>query len=379
MRKTTAPGFLGVLVAGLVLIAGLGGAARARAAEDQTPWLGVTMQDLTPELRDGLDWKGAGGVIVNRVVPGGPADRGGLRKGDVILSVNSRTVDSPAELQDVVGAGKVGQSVAVGVLRGDVSLTITVKLGARPADAAMEVPEAPETSEAPEASEVPETTEAPETTDLPDLPGLPRDREVIRRIERLELPGGGLADILGGPTRGRLGVRIESLTPELGDYFGLKGGKGVLVLQVLEDTPAERAGLKAGDVITGVGGRSVADATDLVDALRGKDGKVALRVRRHGAARTVEAALEKPEPLRAGREPIIWEEKAGPGQRKVIRLRVDGPRGPRGEDLGPGQRKVIRLRVDDRKDMRGELDQLRRQIEELQKRLDEQGGGGRDQ
>ena len=88
-------------------------------------------------------------------------------------------------------------------------------------------------------------------------------------------------------------MRIESLNPELGDYFGLRDGKGALVLEVLKDTPAERAGLKPGDVITRAGDQAVTNGMDLVAALRGKEGKVALRVVRHGTPRTVEAELEK--------------------------------------------------------------------------------------
>ncbi len=152
---------------------------------------------------------------------------------------------------------------------------------------------------------------------------------------------------LGSAPRGRLGVRIESLSPGLGGYFGLKDGKGVLVLEVIKDSPAERAGLEAGDVITRVGEEAVANGTDLVDALRGKEGKVALRVVRHGALRTVEAELEKPEPSR-------------------IRFFGDEL-----EDR-PGAQKRIILRKTDRGDLRHELDQLKQQMEELRQRLDEE-------
>ncbi len=365
MRKTA------VLIAGLLLVTGLAGVDRARAAEP-TPWLGVYMQELTPELREGMGYRGDGGVILNRVVPDGPAARAGLRKGDVIVRVNSRTVDSPAALQEAVRAARVGQSISVEVFRDGGRRIESVWLEARPDDAKfrMETPETPETPEAPEAPEAPVP---PSGHALPSPDGPPHVKRIVIRdgkvleglgdlkeLEGLEgLDGlkelglsGDVTGMMGTAPHGRLGVRIESLNPGLGDYFGLKDGKGVLVLEVLKDTPAQRAGLEAGDVITGVDGEAVANGMDLVGALRGKDGRVALRVVRHGTPRTIGAELERTEPKR---------------------IRVFG------DELGdrPGVQKRIILRRTDRDDLRHELDQLKQQLEELRQRLDgPQGDGG---
>ena len=81
MRKTGAFVWLGALVLGLGLVAGLAAATGARAADQGTPWLGVYMQGLTPELREGMDYQGNGGVLVSSVVPDGPADQAGIQKG----------------------------------------------------------------------------------------------------------------------------------------------------------------------------------------------------------------------------------------------------------------------------------------------------------
>jgi C-terminal processing protease CtpA/Prc len=122
------------------------------------------------------------------------------------------------------------------------------------------------------------------------------------------------------------------------------------VLEVLKDTPAERAGLEAGDVITRAGDAAVANGMDLVGALRGKEGKVALQVVRHGTPRTIGAELERTEPTR---------------------IRVFG------DELGdrPGVQKRNLLRRTDRGDLRHELDRLEQQMEELRQRLDEQQEG----
>ena len=339
-----------VLIAGLLLDTSLAGVDRARAAVEQTPWLGVYMQELTPELREGMEYRGDGGVILNRVVPDGPAARAGLRKGDVIVRVNSRSVDSPAELQGVVRTARVGQSASVEVFRDGKRRIVSVWLDARPGEVKYR-------AEMPEAPEAPEAPAPPGWHSLPSPDGRRRmERIVIRDLKGLEgLEGldlsGDTVDVMGIAPRGRLGVRIESLNPKLGDYFGLKDGKGVLVLEVLKNTPAERAGLEAGDIITRAGAEPVANGMDLVGALRGKEGRVALRVVRHGAPRTIEAELERTEPTR---------------------IRVFG------DELGdrPGVQKRIVMWRTDRGDLRHELDQLKQQLEELRQRLDEQRGGG---
>lgn len=368
-----------VLIAGLLLVTGLAGVDRARAAE-QTPWLGVYMQELTPELREGMGYRGDGGVILTGVVADGPAASAGLRRGDVIVRVDSRTVDSPAELQDVVRTARVGKSVSVEVFREGERRIVSVWLAARPDEAQyqIETPEAPEAPEPPPAHghspldrqhrvKVKVRVDAPDAPDAPsgsrhvkrivirdgkvlegldDLKGL----EGLEGLKELNLPG-GIMGAIGTASRGRLGVRIESLNPKLGDYFGLKDGKGALVLEVLKDTPAERAGLEPGDVITGVDGETMANGTDLVDALRGKEDRVTLRVVRHGTPRTIEAELERTEPTRT----------------RVF-----------GDELGnrPGVQKRIITRRTDRGDLRHELDQLKQRLEELRQRLDEQPGDG---
>ncbi len=341
MRQMAGPGALGVLVAGLVLVAGAVAAPLARAADDPAAWLGVYSQELTPELREAIGFEGDAGVLVSRVVRGSPAADAGLEQGDVILEVGSARVSSPTELQEAIAGRKPGEFVTLNVYRDGERRTLTAQLGQRTE------------SEMPVPPEAPAAPEAPATPEAPRAPRAPEVREWSGTLPDMGDMGGSEMLQMFGMARGRLGVRIESLSPALGSYFSVPDGKGVLVLEVLKDTPAARAGLRPGDVITRVGTERVNDSSDLVSALRGKEGRVTLHVIRKGAAHTIEATLERPGMQEFGR-----------GMNRM--------------DTGPGSRRVIIRRNQGDQDLRAEVNQLKRQIEELQRRLDEQEKGGRD-
>jgi len=269
------------------------------------PWLGVQMQPLTDELRDEFKYQGQG-VVVARVVPDSPADKAGLKHGDVITSFDTRSVDSPAALSDRVAKSKAGQSVQLRIVRDGKTQTLTARLA-----------------------------EQEEEPDLDDQPGHDMDDMEIHLPHDLDLGGTGM---WGGMGRGRLGVRVESLNADLGSYFGVPDGKGVLIVEVMKDTPAEKAELKAGDVITRVGDRAVEDAEELVRALPEDAGKVPLSVVRKGAKRTVQVELDRPE--------------------RAVRIRRGGPDMIRVRDFQPGP------------ELRRELEDLRRQVEELRREID---------
>ena len=156
--------------------------------------------------------------------------------------------------------------------------------------------------------------------------------------------------------RGRLGVRVDDLSADLGSYFDLPDGKGALILEVLEDTPAERAGLKAGDVLIQVGERKISGSSDLVEALHdaGK-GRISLTVVRKGAKRTLQTELD--DAPRAFRP--------GPGHD------MTGMRPRNGRVVIPDVRREVRREpADDRQD----IQELRQQLRELQEKLDKLEG-----
>ena len=125
----------------------------------------------------------------------------------------------------------------------------------------------------------------------------PRLRELEPRLREFRFDGPAFNfdfdGIMPGTARGRLGVQIESLSPQLADYFGVKDG-GVLVSSVTKDSPAEKAGLKAGDVITSINGDRVRDYDDLLSELRDTPGEVTIGIVRDKKESTIKTSIEQP-------------------------------------------------------------------------------------
>jgi membrane-associated protease RseP (regulator of RpoE activity) len=360
MRRTSRRA--GLMLAALTLTA-LFAIARVPAASAR-PWLGVYTQEITGDLRDGMDLSAAAGVLVNRVVPDGPADRAGLRQGDVIVRFNSRAVESPTALARMVGEARERQEVAIQVLRKGERRTISVVLASRSddEDVAPPAPPAPpapgdrkrrDDGESPDIRvKIQRDGEAPEAYRFDgDLEKLPAHvREMMRDLPGLDGNGGLHALRVIGASRGRLGVRIESLNEGLASALGAPGTDGVLVLEVIADTPAERAGLRAGDVILTVDGHEVKNAEGLVEALRDVNGKVSITVSRTGARRTVEAELAATPRVFRGEGPMAAPGRGGELERDVrLHPRSDADTG----------------------DLRRQLEELRQQLRELRQQLED--------
>jgi len=240
-----------------------------------------------------------------------------------------------------VRSQSVGSNAAVRVLRRGSTQTINVKLGTRP-------------------SSFDEDDSGDWTAPNRDEDGSTRIRafkngkEVDPEDFDHEFPRlRGLRDLGGlgafrdmGWDRPRLGVRIEKMNPDLAGYFGGTNGRGALVVEVIEDTPAEKAGIKAGDVITAVGNTSVDDVNDLMKALADEEGNVSLSIVRKGTRRTIEADL-------------------GDAPRRSMAWRMRDGRAPR----APGSEEVTPSPTDD-----DEVRELRRQIQELRDELRELKG-----
>jgi serine protease Do len=171
-------------------------------------YLGVGVQELSPEQIKSLSLKEHYGVEVKAVVIGSPAAKIGLRLGDVILEVNGQKVEGTEHFQDLIGGKPPGAKVTLTVFRNDSREKIVATLEARPQGIT--------------------------------LPGIGISPDALRELLAGNAP--------------RIGFEGEPLTSQLADFFGVTQGEGVLVRSVAEKTAADRAGLKAGDVVIKVNG-----------------------------------------------------------------------------------------------------------------------------
>jgi len=189
-------------------------------------FLGVTIQDITPDLAESFKLKDTKGVIVPDVSPDSAAAKAGLKAGDIITAFDDKPVEKAAEFQRRVAMKKPGSEVEITVLRDDKKQTLTAKLEEKPSDEQ-------------------------------------------------------LAANIKGRVAEKLGITAQNLTDDLAKQFGFVGQKGVLVTDVESDSPAAMAGIQPGSLIQEVNRKPVSNVKEFKEAVdaAAKEGKVMLRVR----------------------------------------------------------------------------------------------------
>ena len=215
-----------------------------RESGERQGWLGVYLEELNPQTRSALGLSEDKGVVVGGTVEGSAADKGGLKKGDVILTLDGAPVSGESDVREQL-KDKAGQQIHVEVLRAGKPLTLTFAAGDR-SDSGSEGWRV--------ERDIPEPPDAPDAPDAPEVEGVPGG------------PGRHMTVIVGAGAW--LGVEPQDLGRELGEAFGVSDGKGVLLSKVLPGSPAEKAGLKAGDVIVRFDGKKMEGEADLRRALR---------------------------------------------------------------------------------------------------------------
>jgi S1-C subfamily serine protease len=276
---------VGLALAGAVAVAVSTVTAQGRAEPE--PWtrsrvwtldgrgaqIGVTVQDI------------AEGVRIEDVDQDSPASKAGLQTGDVIVQVDGERVRSARQFSRLIQETAEGRSVSLDVMRDGQRRTVDV------------------TPEARGFGFDADLIEREFARGMRDIE--PRLRELEPKLREWRFDGpfefGDTIPLMTSP-RSRLGVQLNHLTPELAEYFGAKDG-GVLVSRVNKDSPAEKAGLKVGDVIVSVDGDRVRDTDDLVDELRDKTGDITLGIVRDKKESAVKATIEDVRPRARFRRP----------------------------------------------------------------------------
>lgn len=225
---------------------------RPRRAELPS-FLGVELGEVSGETVSRLKLREERGALIESVVSGSSAAQAGLQKNDVIVKWDGKAIESASELSRHISETPAGRAVRLTVMRDGREVDVNVTLGER--------------------------------TRFVNRVTVPRPA-----VARVRVP-----DVAIGRMRGRhIGVELQSMTPQLAEYFGLSKRSGALVIFVFADSPAAKAGLKAGDVILSAAGETVENPSDLRRVLSDKsEGAVEFRILRDKQEQTVKVQLEK--------------------------------------------------------------------------------------
>jgi serine protease Do len=227
-------------------------------------FLGIFPEEINKENMSRYGLSEVRGVAIARVVEGSPAERAGLKKDDVILRFNNEEVTSVRKLNRMLSEVAPDHAVRLTISRGGAEQEVSVTLGRRNEGARA----------------------------LAQIYGSKVDAEVKRKLESLG-SNPGLYTMAFGNNR-RIGVSTTQLTKQLGEYFGVADGRGALISGVTENSPAAKAGLRAGDVITEVDGEKIGNAADLMRAVNRKsEGEITLTIIRNKDRRTIKLTPER--------------------------------------------------------------------------------------
>jgi serine protease Do len=236
--------------------------------DESGSWLGVETREVTASNVKELKLPGERGVVIGKVLDDSPAAKAGLKDNDVITEINGQRVEGATQFRRMIREIPAGRSVQLTVWRNGRSESITTKLGKMQEGRRIRISKA-----APQVFNF-RMPEMPEMAPMPDIPSI-------------EWEGGGL--LMGRP---RLGIDAEDISGQLGSYFGVPEGEGILVREVNPGSAAEKAGMKAGDVITSLNGEKIHGLGELRSKLAGNDGKtVKLGVLRNKSAMTLDVEI----------------------------------------------------------------------------------------
>ncbi len=179
-------------------------------------WLGVLVQQITPEIAEGIKLENTKGALVADVTAGGPADKAGIQRGDVITKFNSETIEDMTELPKKVAMDSPGTKAELSLIRNGEKMKVNVVLG-----------------------ELPET---------------------VTKSAEAETQKNNVEDTLG--------LVVQDITPAIQQRLNLKESEGVIITNVLQRSPSWTAGLRQGDIILELNKKKITNTTEYKDLIK---------------------------------------------------------------------------------------------------------------
>jgi len=205
-------------------------------------WLGIAIQDLTPELAAGFGVKPGSGVLVSEVMKDSPAEAGGVKSGDIITQFGGAVIKDVTDLQKKVAAVEPGRPTPMVVIRDKASTPLTIAVGEQPGE------------------------------------------------EKV---------VAAAPQEQMLGLKVEPLSPESAQRFKLTAKSGLLVTDVASGSSGDAAGIRPGDVILEVNRQPVGNVESFKRVIAGaKPGDPVPVYLQRGGGRNEYVVLTVPEPKR---------------------------------------------------------------------------------
>jgi serine protease Do len=243
-------------------------------------YLGVDTRDVAGDRVAALKLKDESGVEIVAVDQDAPAGKAGLKEKDVILTFNKAKVDSVEQLRRMIREVPPGRQVTLGISRDGKAMNVPVALGDRKQMAKMQSKNKGKYSY---------------NYAVPPMPPMPPMPNMNMMAPDVDIPNFNVMVT----TSARNGLMVENLTPQLSEFFGVKGGQGgVLVRSVEKGSTAESAGLKAGDVIVRVDKDKIEDLGDWRRAIRSRSGATPVVIVRDKREQTIQMTF----PERRNRE-----------------------------------------------------------------------------
>ena len=238
-------------------------------------FLGIEAREVTPESVKQYKLQAERGVLVGRVAPDSPASKAGVKETDVITEVDGQRVEGSTQFRRMIREIPAGRTVQLTVWRDGHAQTLSAKLdqaeelhrvmsGTVPGSFSFRMPE----------------------VEVPDMPEIqaPPDGPIVAFGD-----GDNLA--FAAPLHPRLGIDAEDIGGQLGSYFGVPEDEGVLIRSVKAGSAAEKAGLKAGDVITKFDGERIRSLGELREKLAAKNETATLSLTRDKKEMTLNVEL----------------------------------------------------------------------------------------